>query len=556
MYPGAPVGLCSGMHSRIGRLEALLLCAALLAGMALRVRVAALNPIPTGDGIASDMEMARSLPEGGGFSTMRKWTLYDPSMEPVRPEGNRQPAVSVLLAGLFLLTGASFTAAQAASVAAGLACIAAAWAWCRKALGPGPALLTVCWLALDPLFVWYSTQPDSLMLFTGLFFAVLMAAGEGSPGPRRAAALGALCGLAWLTRTQAMPMAAGVFVALLPGSRRKAANAAAFAAVFLLAVSPWLVRNWQAFGSPLFSQNGQFLLNENHWAAWEVRSSAPGPLDILHHQGVAAVLAALLKGVLRVLEPFTTGTLHRGEVFGGPSLAVFAIAAVLALRDARVRRSMLVPLLAGLPMLAVLVLHEHPTRYMAFATAVTVALGSKGLLDAASRLDAGRRARAAALALLVMPLARPLGAMLARDGRAAAAEAREISGWIEAHSAPGDWVVTFPNVELLIWEYRRPTLTMPNDYEMLLWPCLEEHGVRYVVVDPDLPRLRPRLSTRWRMNLDGTAWEVADPPPFLTEVHRSASGRTIVYKWTGTVPEGFMAVDNLPPDNCRALPPR
>lgn len=537
------------------RTEVLVLAAALAAGIALRVRVAVLNPMPAGDGIASEMEMARSLPEGGGFSTMRKWTLYDPSMEPVRPEGNRQPAMSVILAGVFLVTGVSFAAAQAAAVLIGMACILAAWAWCRRAFGPGPALMLSCWLALDPLFVWYSTQPDSLMLFTGFFFAVLLAAGEAAPGPRRAAALGALCAAAWLTRTQALPMAAGVLVSLLPRARRKAANAAAFTTVFLVAASPWLARNWESFGSPLYSQNGQFLLNENHWAAWEVRSSAPTPLDILHHQGAAAVLAALGRGVARILEPFTIGTLHRGEVFGGPSLIVFTIAAAIALRDAKSRRSMFVPALAGLPMLAVLVLHEHPTRYTAFATALAVSAGAKGLLEIASETGAGRTVRALSAALLFLPLARPLGAMLLRDGRPAAAEAREVADWLAGNSDPADRVVTFPNVELFVWEYRRPTITMPNDYEMLLWPCLEDHGVRFVVVDPDLPLLRPRLSTRWRMNPDGTAWETIDPPPFLTEVHRSSSGRTIVYEWTGEVPEGFMAVDSLPPDNFRALPP-
>ena len=86
---------------------------------------------------------------------------------------------------------------------------------------------------------------------------------------------------------------------------------------------------------------------------------------------------------------------------------------------------------------------------------------------------------------------RPLSAVLGADSRARATEAAEVSSWISSHSDPSDWVVTFPNVELLIWDYRRPTLTMPNDYEMLLWPCLEEHGVRFVVVDPDLPGLRP-----------------------------------------------------------------
>jgi hypothetical protein len=90
---------------------------------------------------------------------------------------------------------------------------------------------------------------------------------------------------------------------------------------------------------------------------------------------------------------------------------------------------------------------------------------------------------------------------------------------------------------------------------MLLWSYLQNHGVRYLVVDPDLPELRPWLSRCWRRSPDGRTWDVIEPPPFLSEVWRTSSGRTIVYEFSGQVPEGYMAVDSLPRDNMRALPP-
>ena len=77
----------------------------LLVGALLRLMVVANNPMPVGDGVASHMEMARHLMQGEGFSTMRKWTLYDQSMLAPRPEANRQPALSLMLVGVFTLTG-------------------------------------------------------------------------------------------------------------------------------------------------------------------------------------------------------------------------------------------------------------------------------------------------------------------------------------------------------------------------------------------------------------------------------------------------------------------
>ncbi|MCK4806827.1 MAG: glycosyltransferase family 39 protein, partial [Candidatus Aegiribacteria sp.] len=431
-------------------------------------------------------------------------------------------------------------------------CLFMCWLWARRYFGKLPALLTLLVLSVTPLFVWYSTQPDSLMLFTALFFAVLLVADRETLSFRRIVLLGILTGLAYLTRTQGMILAFSIgFWVLLRGGIKRILKILLFIAVFILTCMPWFMRNLSAFGSPTYTQGGQFLLNENHWAAWEVRDTPPEPLDMLRRQGVGAVAAYLAKGTMRVLEPITTGSLHRGESFGQPSLIGFAILALLALKD--LRRKMILPAMAVIPPIAALVLHEHSSRYLAFFIVIITGLGSAGLLSL-SRV-AGKRIAAAAGVLLLLPFVYPLGRVLSENSIERASEAQEISRWLEENSRADDWVVTYPNVELLIWQYKRPTLTMPNDYEMLLWPCLEEHGVRYVVVDSYLPVLRPHLSNRWSRTPDGDGWQLNDPPDFLREAYRSESGRSIVYEMSEPVPDGFMHIDSLPRDNMRALPP-
>ena len=212
---------------------------------------------------------------------------------------------------------------------------------------------------------------------------------------------------------------------------------------------------------------------------------------------------------------------------------------------------MLLPLIATLPVTAVLVLHQHSGRYFAFLAVMVMALGAVGLGRLLKQL--GRRTSVLAVIVLFLPFVSPLAAVLMVDSGERASEAVEVADWLAENSMEDDWLVTFPNVELLIWDYRRPTLTMPNDYEMLLWPCLQEHDVRYVVVDRDLPRMRPRLAGRWYFSPDGSGWLREESPPFLEEVYRSHSGGTIVYEMTGEVPVDFMHVDSLPRDNMRAL---
>ena len=149
------------------------------------------------------------------------------------------------------------------------------------------------------------------------------------------------------------------------------------------------------------------------------------------------------------------------------------------------RRKMLLPGLALAPVFLALVLHQHSGRYLSVAVPAVVAAGSAGIGRLAS--TAGRRTLPWLALLIALTLARPLLQVLEEDGRERAAETMEAALWVRENASDSAWVCTFPNVELYTWVYRKPTLAWPNDYEMLLWPYLQQHGVEYMVVDPDLP---------------------------------------------------------------------
>lgn len=524
-----------------------------LVAFGLRFATAFRHPAPEGDGIAANILLADNLNRGNGFTTYLKWNLYDSSMEHLRPEANRQPLLPVLLSVVFRFTGPGMRPAQALSIALGLLCLLSVHCWAAKALGRRSAILTTAFLAVSPPFIWFSTQPDCLLLYTTLVFAALRVAGDGDAGWKRTALLGLISAAAYLARTQGLILAfsLGVWI-LVRGGRKRFLKACLFSLVFLLAALPWFARNIRAFGSPTHSQNSQFVLNENHWSAWSVRSTPPGPADMLRNQGPGACIAFVARGVVRVLEPFGPGSSRSGEIFSQPTLAVFLLFAILGLGDRDARRKMLLPALVALPLMAALTVHQHSGRYLAPAYAIATALGAAGAVRYENRI---RGLLAGFILVNAMILVRPLAEILVHDNRERASEAVEGARWIRDNVPEGTWVVTYPNVELYHWVYRRPTVTWPNDYEMLLWPYLEGHGAGFLVVDTDLPELRPWLSGRWRRSPDGRDWDVLDPPPFLTQVWESASRKTIIYEFTGSVPPGFMAVDSLPPDNMRALGP-
>ncbi len=529
--------------------------AILFVALLLRVWVIRKNPIPAGDGIASHILLADNLKRGLGFNTFVKWTLYNSSEDFLRPEANRQPVMALSMIPVFYLFGVGMHQAQFVALLYGLFAMIICARWAEMLFGKQVSLIVLAYMAIDPPFVWFSTQPDSLLLYIALFYLILIIAYKSVISFKRIIVLGFLAGVLYLTRTQGALMvpALAVWIWSRKGEK-KWLKVIIFGFVALLVISPWLIRNMNEFGSPTYSQNGQFLLNENHWSAWSVRESAPSPSDMWNNQGPVAVGYYLGSGVLRVIEPFTLGSTHRGEVFGQPTLVIFMISAMIALFNKKNRKKILFPAFAIIPIMLVLILHQHSGRYLAVAVPPVVALGALGFKE--TYIQTKRKILVYwIIALCLFILAAPVIKILQTDNRARASEALEATHWLEANASDTEWVCTYPNVELFHWIYRKPTLTWPNDYEMLLWPYLENHNVQYMVVDRDLPTLRPWLSRCWLRTPDGKAWEIINPPSFITEVWRTESGNTIIYEFTGSVPEGYMAVDSLPPDNYRAIGP-
>ena len=529
----------------------------LFIALLVRVWVIRRNPIPAGDGVASNILLADNLQRGLGFNTFVKWSLYDSSEDFLRAEANRQPFLSFTMAPVFRLFGVGILQAQFLALLYGLLAMILSAYWAKLLFGRQASLIMLAYLAIDPPFIWYSTQTDSLMLYIALFYLILIVAHKSILSFKRIITLGFLAGLLFMTRTQGAMIvpALAVWIWSRKGEKRWH-KIVVFGAIALIVISPWLVRNMNEFGTPTYSQNSQFLLNENHWSAWSVRDTAPAPTDMWRNQGPVAVASYLAAGVLRVIEPFTLGSTHRGEVFGQPTLVIFMIPAMLALFDKKTKKKVLLPALAITPVMLILVLHQHAGRYLSVTVPAIVALGALGFKETYAQANTKRKILVYwIISICLFILAAPVIKVLQTDNRARAAEALEATHWLQSNASDSAWVCSYPNVELFHWIYRKPTLAWPNDYEMLLWPYLENHNVQYMVVDRDLPTLRPWLSRCWLRTPDGRAWEIINPPPFITEVWRTESGNTIVYEFTGSVPEGYMAVDSLPLDNYRALGP-
>ncbi len=215
---------------------------------------------------------------------------------------------------------------------------------------------------------------------------------------------------------------------------------------------------------------------------------------------------------------------------------------------------MLLPLLALAPVFAALVLHQHSGRYLSVAVPAVVALGAAGIFETARENGRGKLPYWIFL-LVALTMARPFFNVLRQDSRARDAEAREAACWIGENASDSAWVCTYPNVELYHFIYRKPTLAWPNDYEMLLWPYLETHGVEYMVVDMDLPRLRPWLSRRWAEVAGGRGMGCCQPAPLHLRGVEKRLGKHHYLSVHRAGPPGYMEVDSLPPDNSRAIGP-
>lgn len=253
------------------------------------------------------VELQRRWAESGGLFGM---------IPPGRPTAFFMPLYPIFLAGIFALTGKSFLAAQLAQLLLSGVLPLIAFHLGSRAVGRETGLAAALLAAVHPYFIYYAG-----LLVTQTLFVVLLGLASSAyyllrrkPTAGRAALLGLLLGLSFLTRTFTatfLPLLLLALVAelgfphLFPGSgaagsrgalRRAAGLALIVATVFAATGAPWVIRNHGLFnelvilptkgGRNLWEYNNQkfsseFEAAENQWTRERYREIREAELPTL-----------------------------------------------------------------------------------------------------------------------------------------------------------------------------------------------------------------------------------------------------------------------------------
>jgi hypothetical protein len=240
----------------------LLLSAALVfaAALAIRIAYALTRPIPTTADTGYYLMVAENLYHGRGFVSDYAWNYLAgiPKALPAPSNEYWMPGSSVLFAGAFALVGhVSVRAAQMLSIIFGAAlCAVIAWTGGTLFRRRDVALLAGLLAAANYHLVNLSLYPDHFMIaavFVNLSLLALWYAWSRSP--LFALPAGALCGLAYLVRTDGGLV--GVVALVLAGARLRTGDRGAaarlalgFAGAFVAVATPWWVRQVIVFGHP------------------------------------------------------------------------------------------------------------------------------------------------------------------------------------------------------------------------------------------------------------------------------------------------------------------
>jgi 4-amino-4-deoxy-L-arabinose transferase-like glycosyltransferase len=238
----------------------------LIVGIGLACRLVYALVVLHGVGVAGDglefHTLAKQLAAGEGYVE----PLF---LAPAHlPTADKPPLYPVLLAAPGLLGASSVVWNRIVSCVMGAGLVALLGLLGRRAGGDRTGLAAAAVGAVYPLFVALDGSVRSESLYAPLVALALLAAYRlrDRPGWRRAASLGAVIGLAALTRSEAVLLLALAPVAA-PTGRARATVVAVLACVLVL--SPWLIRNWSTFGQPVLSTNaGALIYGSNCPAAY------------------------------------------------------------------------------------------------------------------------------------------------------------------------------------------------------------------------------------------------------------------------------------------------
>jgi 4-amino-4-deoxy-L-arabinose transferase-like glycosyltransferase len=172
----------------------------------------------------------------------------------------------LLLGGARVLGATTGTAEKLIGCGLGACAVVAVGFVGRELGGPRVGLFAAALAAIYPLLI----EDDSLLMSESLYgvlcaLAVLTALHlRRRPGVWRAVAFGSVVGLAALTRSEGLLLLPFLGIPLLWSVRGRWRHLGIAAAAAVVAISPWVIRNWQVFGRPALATNiGSVLIAAN-----------------------------------------------------------------------------------------------------------------------------------------------------------------------------------------------------------------------------------------------------------------------------------------------------
>ncbi len=449
----------------------------------------------TPDG-ARFLNLARSIARGDGYVTPEAWPAYLAPARLPMPETFKEPGYPYAIAAVAPLAGDPLRAGQWISLLAGLLLPFVVYALARVLVPEDSLVAAIAGLltAGSPVQVVQSVvvMAESLStLALMLAFLAALARPRGATAERGWAldlATGALCGLAYLVRAQALVAVPALAWALARGrpARVVAPRLAGAALAMAVVMAPWMVRNLRLFGVPLYSDVAAF-------AVWPyvdtfafshslVRPPAPLPFALAH-------LGAVAHHTLGSLRQFTLHTLP-DELLGSRIwLIPLALGLVRALGRWRAWGPLL--LLAALSA-AFLFPLNWVARYFAPVApvfALVTAFGMAWLSGTASPgAPASARARRGSpelvalvtLVLVVLPLPATIRAV-ADSYHPELAAARAHGPWLARHLAPGEAVMA-DMTSYWAWCSGRPAVHPPVTDETRFVAAMRRLRVRYAAL--------------------------------------------------------------------------